>query len=126
MQQIPTMVGGDNLTRADNGCAFRGPTAKTAAYSVTAADTGSAFSNAGASGSVTFTLPTAKAGLWYAFFVSAAQAMVVLAAGGAKINGSGANGNIAVDNSQSLVGFMTVFSDGTNWYVHAHGTWTTT
>lgn len=54
----------------------RGPiefTAKTANYTVTANDSGSGFTNAGAAGAVTFALPPAVVGLHYYFRVSAAQ-----------------------------------------------------
>ncbi|MBP7570781.1 MAG: hypothetical protein KBA95_12040 [Acidobacteria bacterium] len=56
-----------------NGRGLRTVAAKTAAYTVTAADNGTTFTNAGASGAVTFTLPPATVGLWYRFVVKAAQ-----------------------------------------------------
>lgn len=46
--------------------------AKTANYTVTYADSGSLFSNTGASGAITFTLPTAIVGMEYRFYVGAA------------------------------------------------------
>jgi hypothetical protein len=54
----------------------RGPiefTPKTANYSVTANDSGSGFTNAGATGPVVFALPPAVVGLNYYFRVSAVQ-----------------------------------------------------
>lgn len=54
----------------------RGPIefqAKTAAYTVTAGENGTGFTNTGAAGQVTFTLPPAVVGLHYYFRVSVAQ-----------------------------------------------------
>lgn len=54
--------------------------AKTTAYTVTAFDCGKLFTNRGASGSVTFTLPKSSAelnGWWAEFATVAAQAIVV-------------------------------------------------
>lgn len=54
----------------------RGPIeaqAKTANYTVTTAENGTCFTNAGASGAITFSLPAATAGLHYIFVVRAAQ-----------------------------------------------------
>lgn len=47
---------------------------KTANYTVVAGtDNGKTFTNAGASGAITFALPAATAGQWYRFAVGAAQ-----------------------------------------------------
>ena len=54
--------------------------AKTAAYSVTVRDCGKLFTNRGAAGSVTFTLPKGNAGIagfWVEFATVAAQAIVI-------------------------------------------------
>lgn len=127
MQNIRVMPCGDGITRADNGCKGRGPVAKTAAYTIKAQEAGTIFSNAGAAGAVTFTLPTAKAGMLFIFAVVAAQILTIQAAGGAKINNSAANGTFAAAGTQALVGNVEVWSDGTNWYVSVgSGTWTTT
>jgi len=61
------------MTSTLNG---RGPiefTAKTANYTVLAAESGSGFTNVGASGAITFALPAAVVGLNYYFAVGAAQ-----------------------------------------------------
>lgn len=47
--------------------------AKTANYTVTEADNGKLFTNAGASGAITFALPAAKAGMNFKFAVRVAQ-----------------------------------------------------
>lgn len=54
----------------------RGPidfAAKAANYTVTANDSGTGFTNTGASGAITFALPAATVGLHYRFRVSVAQ-----------------------------------------------------
>jgi len=63
------------------------PTAKTGDYSVTAADTGKLFSNAGATGTVTLTLPSATVGLVYAFARTAAQIIYAHAGSGNDFRG---------------------------------------
>lgn len=50
---------------------------KTANYTVLAANSGTTFNNIGATGAVTFTMPTPVAGLEYVFVVAAAQNMVL-------------------------------------------------
>lgn len=125
-EKVRIMDCGDGYRRADNGCAGRGPFAKTAAYTVLATDAGKIFTNTGAAGAVTFTLPTVKAGMRFNFAVVAAQTLTLLATGGAKINGSAANGTFAAAGTQANVGNVEVWSDGTNWFTRASGTWTTT
>lgn len=56
-----------------SGRGLRSVSAKTANYTVTAADNGTTFTNAGAAGAVTFALPAATPGMWYRFVVKAAQ-----------------------------------------------------
>ena len=58
---------GDGYLRPDNGCWAKSPVAKTAAYTIQALETGTIFTNTGASDAVTFTLPTPKAGMWFMF-----------------------------------------------------------
>ena len=57
-----------------NGRAPRTVEVKTAAYTVVAnTDNGKTFTNEGASGAVTFSLPAATVGQWYRFVAKAAQ-----------------------------------------------------
>ena len=56
-----------------NGRAVMAAEAKTANYTATTSDTGKIFTNTGASGAVTITLPAATVGLNYRFAVGAAQ-----------------------------------------------------
>jgi len=60
-----------------NGRALRAVEDKTANYTVTATDIGKTFTNAGATGAITFALPAATVGLWYRFAVGAAQALQI-------------------------------------------------
>ena len=57
-----------------NGRALRTVSAKTASYTIVAnTDNGKTFTNEGASGAITFTLPAATVGQWYRFVAKAAQ-----------------------------------------------------
>jgi hypothetical protein len=60
-----------------NSMGWRQVVAKTANYTVTAADNNTIFTNQGAAGAVTFTLPTIAKGLRYRFFGEAAQNVIV-------------------------------------------------
>lgn len=57
-------------------------TAKTSSYSITSSDSGTNFTNEGASAIVPFSLPTAVAGLRYTFTVQDADGLKVTASGG--------------------------------------------
>ncbi len=59
-------------------------TAYTTSHTVTTAETGQTFTNAGAVGGVVFTMPTPAAGLVYTFVVVAAQ-LVTLDVGGSVV-----------------------------------------
>lgn len=126
MRVIRVMDCGDGITRADSGSYGKGPVAKTANFTIDAKLTGTIYSNRGAAGAVTFTLPAPKAGLWFAFAVAAAQTLTVQASGGALINGSAANGTYAAAGTQVNVGNSEVWCDGVNWYAFPQGTWVTT
>lgn len=127
MQRIPLMDCGDGVRRADNGSYFNGPSAKakTANYTIQANETGSAFTNTGASGEVDFTLPTAVAGLWFLFAVTANQVVKVVTSGGAKIN----NATTSLNAATPAVGVQmakVICVDGTNWNAFTNGTFTLT
>lgn len=118
---------GDGIRRADNGSYFVGTAAvaKTANATLSATDTGKAFTNTGAAGTVQITLPAPRPGLWFLFLVTAAQTFEILpAAGGAKIN----NGvtKISAAGTQVQIGLAEVVCiDGVNWQTFLAGTWTT-
>jgi hypothetical protein len=128
-ERVPLMACGDGVNRADHGCYGQGPYAKTANYTIKPgpADSGKVFSNSGAAGAVTFTLPKPAKGLWYVFLVIAAQTLTVQASNNAKVNNSAANGTYAAAGTQAGVGNVCVWSDGANWFsAGPQGTWTTT
>lgn len=115
---------GDGIRRANNG-SVGVVAAKTASYTININEAGKMFTNKGAGGAVTFTLPAPKEGAFFKFAVIAAQNIVVTATGGAKIDGGSANGSINCASTQALAGSAEVFCpDGTNWIALKTGTWT--
>src|SRR5262245_39272018 len=125
MERVLMMDCGDSIRRADNGSHGKGPIAKTASYTIKAVQAGTIFTNSGATGAVTFTLPTAKAGMRFTFIKVAAQNLLVKAAAGNKIAGSAA-GKVYqnVTAGDAGTGTLTIFSDGIDWYVLGSvGTW---
>ena len=125
MERVNMMDCGDGIRRADNGSHGKGPVAKTANYTIGAGQTGTMFSNKGATASVTLTLPTAKAGMRFTFIKVAAQDLLIKAAGGAKIAGSVANKVYKnITGGDAGTANLSIFSDGTDWYVSGSvGTW---
>jgi len=95
-------------------------TAKATNYTVTAAETGTIFTTAGASGAVQFTLPTAADGLYYLFVNAVNQNMTITYGTGDKIitfNDAAAD-SVAFSTTNEKIGAVALaFSDGTNWYV---------
>lgn len=93
--------------------------AKTANYTCVAADSGTIFTNTGAAGAVTFTLPAASNTGWTAKFVVVANQNVTVARAGTDAmvlfnNASGAS--IAFSTvSEKIGGAVEVVSDGTRW-----------
>lgn len=131
MEIVRMMDCGDANRRADNGAFFglntissaagTGVTAKTAAYTLTEAESGKAFSNSGAAGSVTFTLPTPKPGMWFIFFKLTQQNVVIAAGSGITVNGASTFTNSAAENNKSCI---MVATSTTNWATAAaFGTW---
>jgi hypothetical protein len=117
MEHVYMMDCGDAVRRADNGCFGKGPYAKTAAYTISQYDAGKVFSNTGATGTVVFTLPAAKAGLWFAFLQQSGYDITVTAGAGSKINGGSAAGSISVPGW--AIRLVVITSDGTDWYTDA-------
>ncbi len=102
----------------------KGPTAKTADYTIKQSDWGTVFTNAGASGAVIFTLPTPKAGAFLTFVkATVAQSLVISAPSGVKIN----NGTAAqvYKNVTSEMGTCTLVAISATEYavVAEKGTW---
>ena len=114
----------DGVRRADRSNRYResGRFAKTAAYTVLLAENGRAFSNAGAGGSVTFTLPTdstVPVGWWADFFVEAAQSLVLAAV---SINNAA---TLTAAGTQNGIGYARVVMGGDGKYrAQLVGTWT--
>lgn len=106
---------------------FRQEVAKTSAYTVgstTSAllESGTLFTNTGAVGSVTFTLPTRAAGLVYHFLVVADQTVIVASAAGddmVTVNDAAADSVAFSTAGDKIGGFVTVSCNAaaTKWYV---------
>lgn len=116
---------GDGTNATING--FRKVvTAKTASYSVTAADCGKVFSNYGAAPAVTFDLPSVSTvtGCQYTFLVSAASSVIVSPYGTDYIKVMTDAGGDSLSN-KTAGSVLKVISDGNNWYPDgaAYGTW---
>jgi hypothetical protein len=102
---------------------------KTSAYTIKSYESaGKAFSNRGATGSVTFTLPAPKAGAWFRFIrATPAQNIVITRSGSANIRGGATpfTGTSATASTASQYAVTDVISDGTDWYLYGSvGTWT--
>ena len=113
-----------------NGRGIRTTEAKTAAYTVVAnTDNGKTFTNEGASGQVTFSLPAATVGQWYRFKVKATQELRI------DPNGTETIALPSTGAQQSAGAYLTADANGegceiecvtagkweVNWYT---GTWT--
>lgn len=110
----------DRVRRADFGCLFKSVVNKTGNYTIPDLGqnrSGTCYTNRGASGSITYTLPTpatGSAGRYFYFEVAIAQNIVLQAAGGLKINNGSANGTLTL--ASSAPGIVKVTFDGTGWY----------
>lgn len=96
--------------------------AKTASYTVTLDDAGTLFTNRGAAGAVTFTLPAAAraTGIEY-MFVAVANQNLIVSDGGVDsivaINDAAADSVAFQTASEIIGGGFRVISDGTSWLV---------
>jgi hypothetical protein len=98
--------------------------AKTASYTVTAAESGALFTNAAAEAAITFTLPAPAAGLIYGFTEHAAQVIYITPSDTEQIL---SETNAADDDIVSTAQYDVIWlvSDGTNWLpINVIGTWT--
>lgn len=97
------------------------PVAKAANYTVLTTDTGKTFTNTGASGAVTFTLPAAARGLRYRFYVTAGQNVTVTAPAGTMVtfNNAAATSSSFQTAGNLIGGTIDVFADdtGAKWCV---------
>lgn len=99
--------------------------AKTASYTVTLDDAGTLFTNRGAGGAVTFTLPAAAraAGIEYMFVAVAGQNLIVSDGGVDSLvafNDAAADSVAYQTASEIIGGGFHVISDGTSWLVLPH------
>jgi len=99
--------------------------AKTGAYTVLAADSGSLFTNEGAAGEVEFTLPTAVAGLFYRLYVQAAQSVKITANTGDTIRvGADVTSTGGSISNSTVGGYITLDAiNATEWVAEAQGSW---
>lgn len=122
----------DGYERADFGSLINGAdgvSAKTAAYTIPdILDSAKAFSNEGATASVTFTLPAPKPGAWFTWFkVVPNQDLVLQAPSGVSIAGGSAAGayqNATDETSNGEASLVLVGRSATAWAVFSEkGTW---
>ena len=107
---------------AGNMFGWRQVIAKTANYTVTAADNGTIFTNQGAAGAVNFTLPTIARGLKFRFFVEADQNLTITAAAADTLvvfNDAAADSIAFSTASEKIGGCFEVIAnaDATKWLV---------
>lgn len=123
MQRVPMMDCGDGTQRADNGC--RGKVAaKTASYTINPAEAGTLYTNRGAAGSVTFTLPPPKAGMWFGFQKAVNNQNIVVVTDVAATKFDGLTQGTTATNSTTEFGAIRIWSDGVVWFVDSQtGTW---
>lgn len=99
-----------------NDLAFNGFTAKTAAYTVTAAENGTTFTNRGAGAAITFTLPAPFANAHYRFVTIAAYAITVAADVVDTMIGYNDIDLDSIAGPATTAGvWIDVVSDGTSW-----------
>ena len=96
--------------------------AKTANYTVGTVATdvaGTIFTNRGAAGAVTFTLPSPTAGTYYFFASVVAQTMTVTAGSAiaVTINNAAATSIAFSTASQQIGSFAVAIADGTSWHL---------
>lgn len=108
--------------RIDAAAIKRTVSAKTSAYTLTVEDNGKVFTNRGAAGSVTFTLPAVSStftGFHARFIAVAAQNIVISATAGEMValNDATANSVAFQTASEIIGGGFEVVCDGTSWLV---------
>lgn len=99
------------------------PSAKTANYTLTTADSTGCFSNVGAGGTVTLTLPAKADGLIYTAIVEAAQTLEIEPDSTDQIFGLTNAGGDKITNA-TIGGTITLRATAAGWYVvTSYGTW---
>lgn len=131
MQNVPVAACGDGISRPEGGNFFpltstnAAVNAKTASYTVTAKDAFKAFSNTGASGAVTFTLPSPSAALGqpFVFIQDAAQNLVIAAPAGATINTASSLTNASASSQNGKAMAIVWAYNSTEYIAMLLGTW---
>ena len=118
--QFQDESGNAQLTFGSTGVQInrRPVTAKAASYSVTAAESGTLFTTTGATGAVTFTLPTKAAGLNYWFYNTVAEDMIVASDAAdtmVAFNDVTASSVAASTDTEEYGGAFYVSCDGAKW-----------
>lgn len=119
---------GQHGASADSARFLETVTAKTSAYTVTAADNGTVFTDEGASVGVTFTLPSASAGLHFTFVNTINPALTVSRAGTDTINVGLTSGTSVASASTGNGGALRLIAAASGrWFALTElGTWTVT
>lgn len=130
MKVVPMMDCADGRSRARSDVAFginpvsnSAVTAKTASYTITNQEYNCAFSNSGATGSVTFTLPTCFAGAVVGPFLKLANQTIVLdGAGSDTVSGAATLQNTASESGDATIVLFGI--SATQWMIQSKvGTW---
>lgn len=128
-----TLANGETISNATDGHilmsgylhAFTAPIIKTANYTLTLSDMGSIVTNQGATGDVTFTLPSATAGYAFCFYVYAAQNFYIDPATGDQIHALTNSAGDRITNATAGSAICLVAIDTTYWVPYGTvGTWT--
>lgn len=124
-------VTGGLLVRAIQSFIATATVAKTANYTIGTVATdvvGTVFTNRGAAGAVTFTLPSPTAGAYYFFASVVAQTMTISAGAGLGVTvNNAAAASIAYSTAGQQIGsFAVAIADGTQWLLVNIGTNTAT
>lgn len=124
MERVRLMDCGDGIRRALFG-GYGTVKAKTASYTVKELEPDGclAFSNRGATGAVTFTLPKPTKGRLAVFLKVAQQNLLIKGTNGAKVGASNADKILQNTAAEAAVS-VTLLADGTDWLVTGSvGTW---
>jgi hypothetical protein len=124
-------VTGGLIVRAFQSFISAATVAKTANYTIGTVATdvvGTIFTNRGAAGAVTFTLPSPTAGAYYFFAGIVAQTMTISAGSaiGVTVNNAAATSIAYSTASQQIGSFAVAIADGSSWLLINIGTNTAT
>ena len=101
----------------------------TTPVTLTANDSGKAYTDEGSSAQIEFTLPTAVSGLEFTFLIQSVNGIKVIAASGDKIRIAGTESAVAGNIAATTIGNVAKLKaiNDTEWFaVSTQGTWTIT